>query len=375
MKMGSRRNAVWRSEWLVLTVFVALVSAMAGQPLLNVRFATDADVAKTGPAAIGHLTNDYWNLYSRDVPGTGGSKWRQSGVLQDMKWSDGRPSPVVLEVQNAAGAWFTDSQDPMMYSYLYPLSRIGSITMTFTALPPGTYDVYVYAHGQLDTENSEISVNSAGTQLGPLATTASPGWNTTNWQNGIQYVCFKNVGVVANQPLIVTSAPGKSGLAVINGIQLLQVVGSPCLPHRAAGVATVAYGFVVHIEVTDGGCGYTEPPLVVIKGGGGSGAAARAIVQDGVVTSIEVTDPGREYTSTPAVLIASPPHAPWLDISVSKVKVQAHVVLGRKYILESSRDFSTWSPLGDAFVANDEPVVFEVDVEENGRYLRVKEVP
>gem|GEM_PF-5949542 len=373
--MGSRRNAVWRIEWWMPTVFVALVSAMAGQPLLNVRFATDANVAKTGPAAIGHGPNDYWNLYSRDVPGTGGSKWRQSGVLQDMKWSDGTPSPVGLEVQNAAGAWFTDSPDPMMYSYLYPLSKTGNITMTFTALPPGTYEVYVYAHGQPDIENSQISVSSAGIQLGPLATTVQPGWNTSNWQDGIQYVCFKNVSVVPNQPLIVTSAPGFSGLAVINGIQLLQVAGPPCPPHRAVGIATVAYGFLVHVEVTDGGCGYTEPPLVVIKGGGGSGATAKAIVEDGVVKSIEITDPGRGYTSTPAVLIASPPHAPWLDITVSKVKVQAHVVLGRKYILESSKDFSTWSPLGDAFVANDEPVVFEVDVEEDGRYLRVKEVP
>ena len=40
------------------------------------------------------------------------------------------------------------------------------------------------------------------------------------------------------------------------------------------------------IQVTNGGSGYTSSPLVSIVGGGGSGAAATAIITKGVVSRI-----------------------------------------------------------------------------------------
>lgn len=55
------------------------------------------------------------------------------------------------------------------------------------------------------------------------------------------------------------------------------------------------------IAVTNGGNGYTVPPLVTITGGGGNGALATAIVVGGVVTAIVLTNHGTGYISIPAI--------------------------------------------------------------------------
>jgi len=75
----------------------------------------------------------------------------------------------------------------------------------------------------------------------------------------------------------------------------------------ATAVPTVVNGFVVAITVTDGGAGYTSPPVVTISGGGGSGAVAVATVLNGAVDKVIVENAGSGYTSTPTVVVADPP--------------------------------------------------------------------
>ena len=73
--------------------------------------------------------------------------------------------------------------------------------------------------------------------------------------------------------------------------------------------ATAVAGFLtfntgaVGVVLTNGGTGYTSAPTVNITAapGGGTNAAATAIVNGGVVTQIVVTNPGAGYTSTPTV--------------------------------------------------------------------------
>jgi len=60
---------------------------------------------------------------------------------------------------------------------------------------------------------------------------------------------------------------------------------------------------VHHIMVTNGGSGYTSIPIVIISGGGGTGAEARAHVIDGVVDHIHVINGGSGYISPPTVTI------------------------------------------------------------------------
>ena len=93
-------------------------------------------------------------------------------------------------------------------------------------------------------------------------------------------------------------------------------------PQRTAtATATVLYEFVVDYTVTDGGAGYTEPPLVVVLGGGGTGATAVAEVANGVVTRINPVTAGSGYTNTPSVVIAPPPIPPTLAIQMAPMLV------------------------------------------------------
>jgi len=58
------------------------------------------------------------------------------------------------------------------------------------------------------------------------------------------------------------------------------------------------------IAVTNGGSGYIgTAPLVLISGGGGTGATATATLSGGAVTAVNITNPGSGYTSAPTVYI------------------------------------------------------------------------
>jgi len=59
------------------------------------------------------------------------------------------------------------------------------------------------------------------------------------------------------------------------------------------------------ITVTKGGKGYTSAPAVTFSGGGGSGAAATAVLDaSGKIASIVVTNAGSSYETVPTVAIA-----------------------------------------------------------------------
>ncbi|HYK05343.1 MAG TPA: hypothetical protein VE974_26570 [Thermoanaerobaculia bacterium] len=72
-------------------------------------------------------------------------------------------------------------------------------------------------------------------------------------------------------------------------------------PEQPFGQA-VASG-VTHVIVKNGGSGYTNAPTISFTGGGGSGAAATAVVSNGVVTAIDITSFGSGYTTVPTVVI------------------------------------------------------------------------
>jgi hypothetical protein len=147
-----------------------------------------------------------------------------------------------------------------------------------------------------------------------------------------------------------------------------------CIPHAATATAQVVNGFFVGATITDGGCGYTNAPLVKIIGSG-TGASAVAVIENGVVTQINVITPGSGYSSDTIVRIASPPFMPWLEIGVSKVKTTLHVMMGKNYVVEASFDLVDWSQAGPQFTADDEVIVQEFDVDVNGRYFRIRQVP
>ncbi|HXG48130.1 MAG TPA: hypothetical protein VNO52_10935, partial [Methylomirabilota bacterium] len=164
-------------------------------------------------------------------------------------------------------------------------------------------------------------------------------------------------------------------MGVSHGLALVDSDFGTCTPHKARAVAEVVNGFVVGAVITDSGCGYTNAPLVLIQGGGGSGATAQAVISNGRVTEIVIINPGRGYGGVPRVEIASPPFVPRLGIEVSQVKVIQNVVLGRKYALDASHDGRAWTEVLPPFVANSESITNEFDADLTGRFFRLRETP
>ena len=201
-------------------------------------------------------------------------------------------------------------------------------------------------------------------------------------------------GYVSNPAVTITGGGGSGARATatqVNGVvtsititnpgigytsvPTITIAPPPFPPRKATGTAQIVNGFVVGAQVSDGGFGYDAPPAVLLVGGGGSGATGVATVANGVVTAITITNPGTGYTSVPLVRIASPPFNPKLGIETSKVYVRMSIVLGRKYQLEASADLNTWNATGPAFIAQDEDLVQEFDVNQVGRYFRINQVP
>ena len=206
-------------------VFVQLnlfASAIYAQTLLNVDFGIGTSSEKVGFAATGQSANDYWNLYSRD-DGSGG--YRTFGAVSNLKRADGRVSGVGLTVANAPGAWLNGTADPMYNVYLYPFDG-GNITVTVTKLPAGSYDVFLYGHGGpgVDSANSVFQVVSGSNDYGTKATTTTSGWTSPFWEEGQQYVVFRDVAVAnAGSPVTITVSPGAYGQAFISGMQVVKV--------------------------------------------------------------------------------------------------------------------------------------------------------
>ena len=65
-------------------------------------------------------------------------------------------------------------------------------------------------------------------------------------------------------------------------------------------------GQVSAFTVTCKGAGYLAAPAITLTGGGGTGAAAQATIENGSITTISITTGGTGYTSAPAVAIDAP---------------------------------------------------------------------
>jgi hypothetical protein len=111
---------------------------------------------------------------------------------------------------------------------------------------------------------------------------------------------------------------------------------SPCVS-PATATATIVDGFVVNATITDGGCGYTNAPCVLIEGGGGTGAGATAAVSNGVVVAITITNAGIGYTGTPLVVI-QPPFIPNPALGIAPMSFLAfsNLTVGGVYQLQES---------------------------------------
>jgi glucodextranase-like protein len=188
---------------------LALDYLMTTAPLWNIDFYSGSPT-KIGFAAVGKTATDYWNPY--DHP------YASSAAIVNATKSDGTASTVGISVTNAQGQWGFPISDAMYQGYIY--SWGGDVIVTITNLPANTYNLYVYGHSSTDIANSDYALYRAGTLIEEKGTSLwGSGWNSTNWEPGIQYVVFKNVAV-ASQTIQILVHPGGDGFNIINGLQI-----------------------------------------------------------------------------------------------------------------------------------------------------------
>ncbi len=319
--------------------FVSIVFQSEKESALGtVNFYVDGVLTGSAPMVVG----DYGDPNARDM---------ESIVIGAPKWLTGGPSPFDgkirdLFIHNRA---LSEHETKALFDYVSSPEGPATAQCVAQVINGFVVGASIISGGSGYTNNPPVTVVGGG-------------------GSGANIVASVENGTVVS--LKVTAA----GSGYTNNPSV--VVGPPPIqPSRATGVAKTVNGFVVQILMTRNGQGYNSPPEVIIDGGGGRGATAVATIENGTVTGITITNPGSGYTSAPIVRIASPPFAPRLSIQTSKVSVKINVVLGSKYQLEASTDLNTWNPTGPSFIAQDEELIQEFDVNQVGRYFRINQIP
>ncbi len=214
-----------------LLILLCLSASLHAQTLLNVDFGVGSRSAKTGFAATGQSTNDFWNLYRHyDPKFAPGMALVADGKLDNLKLADGGDTKISLTVSNAPGVWGNASGDAMYDTFVFAQNG-SNVIVTVSGLEPGRYHLYLYGHADPDVtgeQNSVFTLRSGTNTLGPLTQLGSNGWKAaTPWQERYQYVVFRDVPVLAGKPVVLEVAPGANGVAVINGMQIISRGTSP----------------------------------------------------------------------------------------------------------------------------------------------------
>jgi hypothetical protein len=295
-----------------------------------------------GLAAVGQSTNDFWNGIN--------TVYQDFGILSNLLAADGTTTTVGFTISNTAGLWGNGSSNTMYYGYAYN-NQGGTGSATLVNVPSSTYDLLLYGY------EGKYDVQVGATDYGTKSCVDSPFQNPPVWQEGRQYVRFRNIVVAGGQSISIAILHGDvDGNAVIAGLQLLQTT---CPAHTAAATAQVVNGFVIGASITDPGCGYSAPPRVVIQGGGGTGAAATSVVNNGNVTNIVITDAGIGYTNTPLIFIDPPVGIKTTSGLIKAVKPLFNdLTFGMTYQLQISTDMNTWTNAGPPFTATNASMVY-----------------
>ena len=312
----------------------------------NPVLADGAGVLNNVPGWTGQGT--YWTIYNLSDAFFSGT-------------SDGSPGPNPIDGKNAVGI---NSPGKIVYQ-----------AADLTVQPSTIYSLTFRAghrSGGVPFGSGSVSFWAGTNRLAEVFPTPS----ANSFTNSSLNFTSAFVGAVIGQPLrIELTAAGASAQPWFDDFKLNATTAGPCTPRRAQAVAQIVNGFVVGATMVDNGCGYTNPPTVLIKGGGGTGATATALITNGQVAAIQIANPGCCYTNVPVIEIASPPFVPVVSIRYSRVMVVQSVVLGRNYVLESSSNLVHWASTGPAFTAVSEQVETEFEITPAQQYFRLQEVP
>jgi len=212
-------------------------------------------------------------------------------------------------------------------------TELPSITIddsAYVATAPGATPAVVSAglNGDGTISLSLVSAGYGYTST-PSVTISAP-----NSGNGIRTVAVVTSGVGYSDgtfACIVSAAPAGGTSAIVNfvksGTSQSFTVVNPGRGYTSVPVVVVTKpdlgGQVSSFTVTCKGAGYLVAPAITLTGGGGSGAAAEATIENGSIATISITTGGTGYTSAPAVVIDASPSSVYykkqIDLSTASV--------------------------------------------------------
>src|SRR2546421_616356 len=125
----------------------------------------------------------------------------------------------------------------------------------------------------------EVNLGTGGTLVTPQVTLGS-GTGIFNFHGGTLVPTVDGPNFFSSATAAYIYSEGAVVDTDGHSVQIAQSLTAP----SGSGVASIA--------VANGGSGYAAHPVVEISGGGGTGAAAVAILTNGVVTGFQITNPG-----------------------------------------------------------------------------------
>ena len=160
----------------------------------------DPMAIKTGPAAVGQGTNDFWNI-----------GWYSP--INNLGYANGSISSATISIINGMFGSYTGSSDPMYNSYVFNNGYASDVSVIAANLIPGLYDFYAYSPGASFTLT--VGTNNLGTQACSDSTFSNP----PVWQEGLQYVRYTNALVLAGDAVTLKA----DGLGKICGLQIVAI--------------------------------------------------------------------------------------------------------------------------------------------------------
>ena len=162
------------------------------------------------------MAGDYWN--------TVGVEGDNPGELTTppLKYGNRSASPVQVTLKHIGRLWGWESalKDPMYNSYYF---STGSMELSFAGIPAGNYDIYLYGHGDHAEHGIKFQLLADNTAIGEKETsTTDEAISGASWQEGVQYVVFKQVAI-KNGGLLGVAIKGLGQWTVINGMQIIAV--------------------------------------------------------------------------------------------------------------------------------------------------------
>jgi hypothetical protein len=272
----------------------------------------------------------------------------------------------VHDVVAIAGGLAVRANGAVLFGPAYLSNNIVAVSTGYTTGLALRNDGSVTAWGRLSRSGASVSVTDSNV----VAVAAAPEHLVTLHSDGTVSVFY---GTDYGQNRV----PGYTNFIGIaaGGLHVLGLLSDgPSRPARAT--AQIVDGFLVGIDLIDGGKDYYEPPAIRIVGGAGSGATAVAQIFDGAVTGFTITSAGFGYSTDAEVRIASPPFDPSVSaFGIGLLNLTLDVTPGDSYQLESSTNLTNWDSVGSPFAANSSSYNQGVQVPDAAQFFRLRRIP